>query len=152
MRGFEVAASWAVALPPPLRTCTYGVSEVTRCWHQLSLRAGASSMNPSATLYRRQVSAAAPREGAERPFPQPNQTRDLAGTQRRGASTRALLVNVGRGIALPRLFNSSLASARTSYFTLTVLKVNLSRVCIYVSVEGDVMLFVCLVYLLVTLH
>ncbi|XP_076778979.1 coiled-coil domain-containing protein 62 isoform X4 [Arvicanthis niloticus] len=62
MRGFEVAASWAVALPPPLRTCTYGVSEVTRCWHQLSLRAGASSMNPSATLYRRQVSAAAPRE------------------------------------------------------------------------------------------
>ncbi|XP_076778981.1 coiled-coil domain-containing protein 62 isoform X6 [Arvicanthis niloticus] len=54
MRGFEVAASWAVALPPPLRTCTYGVSEVTRCWHQLSLRAGASSMNPSATLYRRQ--------------------------------------------------------------------------------------------------
>eukprot|EP00072_Mus_musculus_P051681 XP_006530328.1 PREDICTED: coiled-coil domain-containing protein 62 isoform X10 [Mus musculus] len=54
MRSSEGAPSWAVALPPPLRPCAYGVSEVTRCWHQLSLGAGESSMNPSATLYRRQ--------------------------------------------------------------------------------------------------
>ncbi|XP_017453948.1 coiled-coil domain-containing protein 62 isoform X3 [Rattus norvegicus] len=54
MRDFEGTASWAVALPPPLRPSTYGVSEVTRSWHQLSVRERASSMNPSTTLYRRQ--------------------------------------------------------------------------------------------------
>jgi hypothetical protein len=78
-------------------------------------------MNPSATLYRRQVSAAAPGQGAERPA--------LAGTQRRGTSTGALLLNVGRDIALPRLFNSSLASGPTSSFPLTVSKVNLPKDC-----------------------
>lgn len=67
MRGREGAASGAAGFPAPVRPGAYGVSEVTRCWHRLSLRVGESPMNPSATFFvRRQVSAAAPGDGAKR--------------------------------------------------------------------------------------
>ncbi|XP_050002592.1 coiled-coil domain-containing protein 62 [Alexandromys fortis] len=51
MRGREGAASGAAGLPAPVRPGANGVSEVTRCWHRLSLGAGASPMNPSATFF-----------------------------------------------------------------------------------------------------
>ncbi|XP_038201697.1 coiled-coil domain-containing protein 62 [Arvicola amphibius] len=51
MRGREGTASGDAGLPAPVRPGAYGVSEVTRCWHRLSLGAGASPMNPSATFF-----------------------------------------------------------------------------------------------------
>ncbi|XP_057621761.1 coiled-coil domain-containing protein 62 [Chionomys nivalis] len=51
MRGREGAASGAAGLPAPVRPGANGVSEVTRCWHRLSLGAGALPMNPSATFF-----------------------------------------------------------------------------------------------------
>lgn len=67
MRGREGAASGAAGLPAPVLPGANGVSEVTRCWHRLSLGAGVSPMNPSATFFvRRQVSAAAPGDRGNR--------------------------------------------------------------------------------------
>ncbi|XP_051060988.1 coiled-coil domain-containing protein 62 [Phodopus roborovskii] len=51
MRGREGAASRAAGSPAPLWPGAYGVSEVTRCWHRLTLGVGASPMNPSSNFF-----------------------------------------------------------------------------------------------------